>query len=134
MTMPFRDRSGSRGLGSETGRRAGYCSGFGMSGSIKSVSDNSVFSSGRGRGIGCQGFGRGRGWRNCFRVTGLAGRVRGGTGCPSQGVKAYTNAPGYRGGDEESQLKDQAEVLRKKLDNIQHRIGVLEKERAEKNR
>lgn len=133
--MPFGDRSGPRGSGPETGKRAGYCSGFGIPGSNNSVSGGSLFGFGRGSRIGCnKGFGRGRGWRNCFRVTGLTGRVRGGTGCPSQGVKAYTNATGYSGGDEESMLKDQAEVLRKKIDDIQHRIGMLEKARSEATR
>jgi len=63
--MPFGDGTGPMGLGAMTGRRAGYCAGFGMPGYANPIPGRGVgwgFGRGFGRGWGFgRGFGRGRG-------------------------------------------------------------------------
>ena len=72
--MPFGDGTGPRGMGPMTGRRAGYCAGFGQPGFANPISGRRWFglSSGwerqygypiTGWGIGRgRGMGRGFGW------------------------------------------------------------------------
>lgn len=50
--MPFGDRTGPQGLGPRTGRGAGYCSGFGMPGSMNPVPGGAGIGFGRGRRMG----------------------------------------------------------------------------------
>lgn len=64
--MPFGDGTGPRGLGPMTGRRAGFCAGFGRPGFTNPMPGTRFglgwgFGRGRGRGWG-RGFGRGHGW------------------------------------------------------------------------
>jgi hypothetical protein len=117
--MPFGDRTGPQGLGPRTGRGAGYCSGFGMPGSMNPMPGGAGFGFGRGRGIGWQGFGRGRGWRNWYRATGLPGWARAEYG--------YPDVPSFTAKEETDFLRSQAEFLRKELEDIQNRISTLEK-------
>ena len=74
--MPRGDKTGPMGMGSMTGRKAGYCAGSSMPGyaNPKGVG----FGFGRGLGYG-RGFGRGtgRGFGRMFRFTGRPGRPRG---------------------------------------------------------
>jgi len=80
--MPGGDRTGPWGRGPMTGRRAGYCAGFSVPGYA-----NPIPGSG---GMGCgRGWGRGRGWRNWYRATGLPGWVRADYGYPAFGGWAY---------------------------------------------
>ena len=58
--MPFGDGTGPMGLGPMTGRRAGFCAGFGMPGFTNPIPGR-WFGWGFGRGPG-RGRGRGRGW------------------------------------------------------------------------
>jgi len=60
--MPFGDRTGPRGLGPMTGRRAGYCTGFGMPGFASPIPRRGWFGFGWWGGRR-GGRGRGRGWR-----------------------------------------------------------------------
>lgn len=117
--MPFGDRTGPQGFGPRTGRGAGYCSGFGMPGSMNPTPGGAGFGFGYGRGIGRQGVGRGCGWRNCYRATGLPGWARTGNG--------YPYAPSFTAKEEKNFLREEAEFLRKQLEDIQNRISTLEK-------
>ena len=54
--MPGGDRTGPQGLGPRTGRRAGYCMGYGVPGYMN-PGRGMGFGMGRGRGMGA-GFGR----------------------------------------------------------------------------
>jgi Family of unknown function (DUF5320) len=90
--MPFGDRTGPLGLGPGTGRRMGFCAGFSAPGPLNNpVPGRGWF--GSSRGFGC--FGRGRGWRNLFRATGLPGWARAGYGyMPLAGVE-YPSRPEF---------------------------------------
>ena len=123
--MPFGDRTGPQGLGPRTGRGAGYCSGFGMPGSMNPVPGGVGVGFGYGRGIGRQGVGRGRGWRNWYRATGLPGWARAEYG--------YPFAPSFTAKEETNFLREEAEFLRKQLEDIQNRISTLEKAEAQEN-
>jgi hypothetical protein len=90
-----------------------------------------------GRGFGGRGRGRagGRGWRNRFHATGLAGWQRAAMGRPAFGGPAPYGYPGpvtagygpSTGGQQElDALKGQAEYLEDTLDGIRKRIEELE--------
>lgn len=117
--MPRGDRTGPMGTGAMTGRGAGYCAGYGMSG----FANDAVF----GRGLG-MGYGRGRGWHHRFYATGLPGWVRtGGYAAP------YGYAVPYREPDPEMEkqvLRSQAEALQSELDLIRRRLSEIETESA----
>ncbi len=118
--MPFGDGTGPRGMGPMTGRGMGYCAGFPTPGYMN-----------LGFGGGWFGRGGGRGRRNWFYATGMPGWVRAAQGMPAFGgmvppVNPYMQAPTAE--DEKSMLSDQAEFLKKQLDDIQKRINELEKE------
>ena len=128
--MPGGDRTGPAGMGSMTGRAAGYCTGYGAPGFANPVS---------GRGFG-RGFGRGRGggWgrRNSFYATGLPGWQRASYGYPAYGGDMPYNMP-YSPApytarvskeDELNALKGQAEYFEDSLQGIKKRMAELEKE------
>lgn len=123
--MPRGNRTGPMGMGSMTGRGAGYCGGFGMPGYTNPAP-------GRGPGIGFgwgRGFaGGGRGWRNMFYATGRPGWMRfGGYGAP------YGYPAPYQKPDpefEKQTLKDQAEFLQAELEIIKKRLAEVETESA----
>jgi hypothetical protein len=119
--MPFGDRTGPQGLGPRTGRRAGYCSGVGMPGSIDPVLSGAGFGFGRGRGWFCGG----RGLRNWCRATGLprwAGAAYG-----------YPYGPSFTAKEETDFLRVEADSLRRQLEDIENRISILEKAEAKEN-
>ena len=116
--MPFRDRTGPLGFGPRTGRVMGFCTDF-----PSPSSENP--SSGRGwsrfgRTGGSSLFGRGRGWRCQYWKTGLPGWIREGYGYPLY-------EPGFTAKDEINVLQDQADFLKRQLEDIQNRINTLEK-------
>lgn len=116
--MPGGDRTGPMGMGPMTGRRAGYCAGFGVPGFV-----NRGFGGFFGRGRG-----GGRGWRNMFYATGLPGWARMGVGL---GVGATGAAPvgapvAATGREELDVLRQQAQNLANMLDDIRQRISQLE--------
>lgn len=118
--MPFGDGTGPQGLGPRTGRGAGYCAGFGLPGSMNPLRGGAGSGFGRwGRAVGCYWYGGGRGRRNWYRATGMPGWARTGYGYPY--VSSYT-------ADQElSFLRDEAEFLRRQLEEIQTRISTMEK-------
>jgi len=105
--MPRGDRTGPMGMGPMTGRRAGYCAGYGVPGYA-----NPGF--GRGLGMGFGFGGGGRGWRNMYYATGMPGWVRFGPAVPPAPI------------DEASALKAQAEALQKQVEAINKRLAELE--------
>ncbi len=119
--MPFGDGTGPQGLGLRTGRGAGYCAGFGVAGSMNPVFAGRGF--GCGRAIGCAWFSGGRGWRNWYRTTGSPRWARTGYRHPF--------APSFTAKDEMSLLREEAEFLRKQMEEIQSRIHTLEKTEAQ---
>ena len=123
--MPFGDGTGPAGMGSMTGRAAGYCAGYGMPGTMNPVP---------GRGFGL-GFGRGgRGRRNRFYATGLPGWQRGGFGPPFRGAwYGYDPAPYSVSPEQEMDvLTKQSEYLEKTLADLNQRIQELESEKKSK--
>ncbi|MBU1752089.1 MAG: DUF5320 domain-containing protein [Chloroflexi bacterium] len=112
--MPRGDGTGPSGQGPQTGRHAGYCSGYDRPGCA-----NPGFGMGHGRGGG------GRGWRNMYYATGLPGLAR----CDPawSAPPAYGPAMSPMSGDQEVQmLKGQAEALKQQLDAISQRLSEIE--------
>jgi hypothetical protein len=103
------------GMGSMTGRGAGYCAGYEMPGFASNIPE-SLFGGGFGRG-------RGRGRRN---MSYAAGRSRGmrfaGYGSPS-----YYPAPSQPTDPESEKqaLKNQAQALQSELDFIKKRLSDM---------
>ena len=104
-----------------TGRGVGYCSGSGMAGNANPVP-------GRGFGVGFgggRGFaGGGRGWRNCFNVTGLPGWMRfGGYGLGGYAAQYPAMEPNPE--IEKQVLKAQVDALEAELDFIKKRLSGM---------
>ncbi len=98
--MPAGNGTGPMGMGSMTGRGAGYCSGSEMPG----------YANGGGFGRGF-GFGGGRGRRNRFFAAAPQGRFA------QQG--AFDPAADQQG------LKNQIEALQSQLEDIQKRLAEM---------
>jgi len=136
--MPFGDRTGPSGLGPRTGRGAGYCSGSSVPGYMNPLPGGGWFRFGRGRARGW--FGGGRGWRHRYWATGLPGWAREAYGYPPLGIYPYVPPPSgaypYAPTTKEEMdiLKDQAEFLRKDLEEIQNRISTLEKAQEQESK
>lgn len=114
--MPGGDGTGPGGMGSMTGRAAGYCAGYGMPGYANPVGGRGYWGRGMGRGFG-RGFGRGMG----FGARWGAAPYYGGAGYV--GLPAYYGAPTSE--QERDMLKSQAEGLQRTLEDIQKRITEL---------
>ena len=117
--MPGGDGTGPGGMGSMTGRAAGYCAGYSVPGF---ANPNGGRNFGAGRGA-FGGRGRGRGYRNQYYSTGLpawGGQV----GYPTYGSPYI---PDVDPKEEVKMLKDQAGMLEKQLDDIQGRMDELKK-------
>lgn len=106
--MPGGDRTGPRGFGPLTGRRAGYCAGYDLPGSANPVPGYGMRFRGR-----FGSWGVGHGWRHWFYATGLPGWARAG---------AVPPVPEQ----ELAGLKNEAELLKDQLDAINRRIVELE--------
>lgn len=115
--MPAGDGTGPMGMGSMTGRAAGYCAGFPTSGNMNPVCPRGFRGRGRGgfgRGMG-MGFGGGRGGGGRRRVAPYA---------------APYATPGFEGPtpqQERDSLEGQVEYLENALTGIRKRIAELEK-------
>jgi hypothetical protein len=126
--MPAGDGTGPAGLGPMTGRAAGYCAGYSVPGYMNPVWGGYGRFPRGGRGF----YGRGRGWRNWYWATGLPGWMRAGYGAPAAPMWSGPGAP-YPAGPEMTaeqemdMLKKDAEMLRAQLEEVQERIGTLEK-------
>lgn len=115
--MPGGDRTGPNGVAPMTGRRAGFCAGFNISGAL----NRGLGLFGRGRG-GAGGGGGGRGRRNRFHATGLTGWQRAAMGAPvpSEATAEPTT-------DEEKQiLESQVDAMQSQLEAIKKRLAELE--------
>ncbi len=112
--MPGGDRTGPMGMGSMTGRGAGYCAGYPMPGYAN-------FIPGQGMGFG-RGFGRGRGWRN--------NRLNYGAfqGYAYQAGRYYqdANVSGFTSQQEAEMLKKEAKFMQDEISSINQRISELE--------
>lgn len=118
--MPGGDRTGPRGFGPMTGRAAGYCAGYPVPGYANPIPGRGWFGRGFGRGRGWFGRGFGRGWRNFYYGAGFPGYF-------GPVPEAYPYAQDVTPKEEIQMLKDQAELLKNELEEIQKRIGTLEK-------
>jgi len=116
--MPGGDRTGPSGMGSMTGRGAGYCAGYSGPGSVNPIP---------GRGYG-MGFGRGP-------EIGFRGGRGGRWGVPYAGY-AYSApyAPSYSFAptpeQETSALRNQAQYFEDTLEEIKKRIEELESKKS----
>ncbi len=130
--MPRGDRTGPAGLGPMTGRGAGFCAGYSVPGYLNPIPGRGFL----GRGFYGQGFwgrGGGRGWRNRFYATGLPGWAM--APYPFFSGQAYPSDPEINTNKEDAGflkfLKDQAELLKRELENVQSRINDMEKEQTQ---
>lgn len=111
--MPGGDRTGPRGTGPLTGRRAGFCAGFGAPGYSNPVPGRG-FGAGFGGGRGIGGGGRGR--RNRYYATGTPGWAR------SCGAVMVEMAPERTA----TALREQVGALKAELDSLQERLNQLD--------
>lgn len=103
--MPRGDRTGPMGAGSMTGRRAGFCAGYGVPG----------FANPPAPWCGTGYRGGGYGWRNMYYLTGL----------PRWQRYPYPVSP-VPSQEEVETLKARANWLKDQLDAINKRIEELE--------
>ncbi|MCP4685433.1 MAG: DUF5320 domain-containing protein [bacterium] len=126
--MPRGDKTGPTGMGSLTGRGAGYCVGAGTPGYMNpGVSPAAGFGRGGGRGLGRgASTGGGRGRRNMYFATGMPGWARGRQYSP---VPEYEEVPQGQFGprQEEAYLRAQARQHKKTLEEIERRLDDLER-------
>ena len=126
--MPGGDGTGPLGLGSMTGRAAGFCAGFGVPGLATPRFGRGFRGWGRGRGGG-----RGRG----LPVPGLTEGSPVGLGWPSVAppwpAASYSPAPvaAMTRQQEIDALKGQAEYLEDILDGLRRRIEELQPKAAQ---
>lgn len=126
--MPGGDGTGPRGFGPMTGRAAGFCTGFGVPGYMSNFPAGRGYRAfGRGRGQG------GRGFRNWFYGTGLAGWQRAGNYMPAWGNPLTYSRPYYAPmtpamtrEQELDTLKAQAEYLEDALEGIRKQLEEIE--------
>jgi hypothetical protein len=102
--MPGGDGTGPLGMGSMTGRRAGFCSGFATTG----------YTNAYGRAVG---FGCGQGFRRMYYATGIPGWSRGNIGINRT----------YEPLDEKELLSRQAEIMEDQLQQLKNRLSSLNK-------
>jgi hypothetical protein len=121
--MAFGDGTGPLGQGPMTGRGAGYCAGYGVPGYANPISGRGWFGYGRG-------WGRGRGWRNWYRATGLPGWQRARLGYPAWGgwgyyPPAYPSTP-PTAKEEREMIKEEREMIHGEMDALKEQMKVLE--------
>ena len=117
--MPGGDGTGPLGMGSMTGRAAGYCAGNDVAGYANAIPGGfggrvRGMGFGRGRGFG-RGFGRGLGWIGLLAAGGLLARHLFASGGPA----AVT--------DEKTLLTEQAKAMEGALADIQRRLSELDR-------
>lgn len=124
--MPRGDRTGPRGMGPMTGRRAGYCADYDVPGYA-----NPAPGRGYGRGWGMRdrpwGYGwggGGYGWRHRFYATGQPRWAR-----PAYAAAPVWDVPPAPTKEQELKwLKQEAEWLKDQLDATSQRISDLDEE------
>jgi len=118
--MPWGDRTGPWGLGPMTGRAAGYCAGYPVPGYANPYVP--------GWGARGGGWGRGRGYRWSYHVTGLPGWARYGYspyGAPYAEGGPVSWGPAPTKEQEAEFLKNQQEMLQQQLNDIKTRLDEL---------
>lgn len=123
--MPRGDGTGPMGAGPMTGRAAGYCAGYSVPGYMNPIPARGYWGMGRG-GFG-RGAGGGRGRRNWYYATGLPGWQRAAYGLPAFGGYGNPYMPEITPVQEIEMLKQESELLKKQLNEINERIGTLKK-------
>ena len=130
--MPGGNGNGPSGNGPMTGRAAGYCAGFAVPGYANPAGRR--FPGRAGSFIGARGQG-GKGNRNWYYATGLAGWQRNYMGMPAwrqayiSPVASDVNADVTMPPDEEKELlKEQVEFLKHQIDDMQLQLEELGKE------
>lgn len=121
--MPGGNRTGPRGEGPMTGRRAGYCAGYDVPGYMN-PGPGGGYGGGYGMGRGRRGgfFGGGRGYRHWFHATGLPGWMRG------RGAGWWHDAPAPPPVSREQRieaLQGEARMLEEELAGIRREIDSL---------
>jgi hypothetical protein len=126
--MPGGDGTGPAGMGSMTGRAAGYCAGYSAPGYVNPVLGAGWGGFGygrrwgRGRGWGrSRGWGRGFGWRGGFYPT----YAYPGYGYPGYSY-GYPYVPEMTSQQEAEILKEQAKAMQEDISSINERIKELE--------
>ena len=124
--MPRGDGTGPMGMGSMTGRAAGYCAGYGVPGYMNPMPGRG-YGGGYGRGGGRgRGFGRGMGW----------GRGVGwGAGPGYYAPQPYGYGPTYPQADPQAErqyLENEAKGLQEELEDIKKRLADVEAQEAKK--
>lgn len=120
--MPRGSGTGPMGMGSMTGRGAGYCAGYEKPGYLNNILERGF---GRGPGFwGRGGCGGGFGFRNRFYATGVPGRTYFGGG--------FAAPHNMNPEAEEHFLNHQAEILQKEIDTIKQRLAELSKHSQKK--
>jgi hypothetical protein len=107
--MPGFDGTGPRGMGPMAGGGRGFCGNPGAA--RRPLAGGRPFF----------GWGGGRGWRNQYHATGLPRWQR-------WGLSAGNVGDSLSGDQEQSWLKNQAEILRKNLEDIERRLAELAQE------
>lgn len=111
--MPGGDRTGPMGMGSMTGRGAGYCAGNRVAGfSGAGVVPRRGMAMGAGRGGRMRAMGGGRGWRNRFFATGAPA---------SMGNNPYSES------EPRSDLPVDTDALTKRYQSLQSELDAIKK-------
>ena len=118
----FGDGTGPMGQGPMTGRGAGYCAGYDGPGYANPISRRGVGFGRGGVGLPRYGGGRGRGYRNWYRATGLPGWQR-----------AYPPVqPTAK--EEKEMIKEEKEILQEEMNALKERMKALENRFKELNK
>jgi len=129
--MPAGDGTGPMGMGPMTGGARGYCAGYAAPGGVRPGSGRAFWGRGAYRGAGRSaglGFGGGgRGWRHWYYATGLPRWARWGVP-PAPVLGAPYTGPSRE--QEVEMLKDEAQWLKERLDEIGTRMDELSQEPA----
>lgn len=119
--MPRGDGTGPMGMGSMTGRAAGFCAGYGVPGFANPGFGRGFgMGAGRGRGLGTGG---GFGWRNRYYATGMTGWQRG-------ELRGYPTAVPADQDQELDVLKNQTRYFEETLKGVRRRIEELEAQKG----
>lgn len=125
--MPGRNGKGPMGMGPGSGRGAGRCRGRGFGGSGYTNAgpnwENDQWFNRASDAVDYRQAGRGRGFRNMFRATGLPGWLRGNNASVYDQNQALV--------DEKERLSKQLEALQTELELVNQRLSEMEREAKE---
>ena len=124
--MPGGDGTGPGGMGSMTGRAAGYCAGYSVPGYMNPVAGRGRFGYGLGLGRG-RGFGRGFGFRGA-----AYGAPYVAPNYPVAYGNNYPYAQEITPQQETDMLKEQSKAIGGELEAINKRINELKSAAKEK--